>query len=266
MEIEHKILSGSGNVFTLIDNRKQNIFQQYFIDNIKSLCTYNNKLTDGLIIVNNSNQYDFDVIFFNPDGTTGMMCGNGGRCAIYFYVKSLKTHNEADIISFSMANNVYYGQASNNDISIYFNVPPNIIKKSLTIDGTQYRGFFIDVGSPHFIVEVDDISKINVKSIGKKIRNHEIFKPKGTNVNFFEKISLNKIYLRTFERGVEAETGACGTGTVTTAITFFLQYGCYGKLNVIPTSKSPMSVQLTQLDNDIKILLTGLVEEIDVIK
>lgn len=262
--INCKIFSASGNIFTLIDNRNINKNTSFFIDNAEILCTYNETQTDGVIIINNSNKYDFSMVFINPDGTTGMMCGNGGRSAIYYYINSLEKYNENDLISFSLndTNSIYYGSFANNVTSIYFDTPNKIDKKEVEVNGIKYSGFFLNNNTPHFVIELDDVSNFNVKEIGKAIRNDAIFSPEGTNVNFYHKISSNSIHLRTYERGVEDETGACGTGAIATSISFFSEYGILGELTIIPTSKSKLYINFAEINSTKKIKLTGKVEEI----
>ncbi|MCL2039881.1 MAG: diaminopimelate epimerase [Bacteroidetes bacterium] len=260
-----KVFSASGNIISLVDNRTTNKEIAFFIENIKDYCSIKTKKTDGLVIINNSDKYDFSMSFVNSDGTTGMMCGNGGRCAIYYYANMLDTYQKDNLIVFNLddTDNIYYGSLHEDLVSIYFDIPYKINKKTITINGIEYRGSFFEYPTPHFVIEVENVFNLDFKKTVKKIRNHPAFAPLGTNVDFFHKFSYNNLYLRTFERGVEKETGACGTGAIVTAVSFFLKYGIILKeLTIVPTSKSELYIKLSEIDGESKILLTGSVEEI----
>jgi diaminopimelate epimerase len=137
------------------------------------------------------------------------------------------------------------------------------------------KGSFVNVGTDHFVIEKENIKNINVEKLGKIIRNDINFLPNGTNVNFFEKANeANTIFLRTYEKGVEKETGACGTGAISTALVYFKKYGYSGELKIFPTSNSVLFVDLIlrnsgnsgdNLQSDLynaieKIILTGSVD------
>jgi diaminopimelate epimerase len=192
------------------------------------------------------------------------MCGNGGRCAIYYYAQTLDKYDESLILfNLDNTNNIYYGCLKDDSVSIYFDTPYKIYKKTITIDNVIYRGYFLDSPTPHFVVEVEDVFYLDFEGIAKKIRCQPEFAPTGTNVNFFHKFSYNNLYLRTFERGVERETGACGTGAIATAVSFFLKYGITLKeLTIVPSSNSALYIKLDELADGNKILLKGSVYEI----
>jgi len=265
--IDIKIFSGSGNIFSLMDNINYNYNKKYFIDNINKLCNIGiNKKTDGLIVINKSQANDFDALFFNPDGTTGMMCGNGGRCAIYYCIRSNKNYIEGELVSFNMNDHIYYGCYSDNKASIYFDLPDYFEERIIKINNIEYNGIFMNINTPHFVIEVEDIDVIDIQKIGKAIRNHKAFAPDGTNANFYQKINKDTIKLRTFERGVEDETGACGTGAIATFITFRnkidIKDALFTKLTIVPTSKNELYVEYSVINNVQKAVLIGEVEEI----
>jgi len=261
MKIKPKIFSASGNIFALIDNRgKQQYEKKYFIENISEFCS--NKIkTDGLIVINSSTTHNFNASFFNPDGTYDMMCGNGGRTAIFYYAKTLKEYENNSIVSFEMNNQIYYGKINGSQSSIYFDLPNKIEYRTIIIDKIKYKGYFIDTGAPHLVIEVDNLSNIDVKKIGSKIRNHKKNGEKGTNVDFMQIISPNLINLRTFERGVEDETGACGTGAVATSAIYFIKNGYFGPIKIIPTSKEILFINIETLFGKLQIVLDGNVIE-----
>jgi len=285
-------LSGSGNIFTVFDNRDINASKEFYSENADVLTSPNltvknnsNQIakTEGIIVLNKPNNYDFEVWFFNPDGSSGMMCGNGGRCAIYFAIKNgfIENYKDGNIVSFEMNSRIYSGKKENNLCSIFFPpalIFPNEIEISIeNIFGEKenIKGYFVNVGTEHFVIEKENIKNIEVDKTGKIIRNNVCFFPEGTNVNFFEKAKdTNTIFLRTYEKGVEKETGACGTGAISTALVYFKKYGYSGELKIFPTSNSLLLVDLilrnTDNSNDNsqcdlyseieKIILTGLVD------
>ena len=161
---------------------------------------------DGLILISESHQYDFEMKYFNSDGYEGSMCGNGGRCSSAFAIKSGIAGKE---LSFKAIDGVHKAKLDNGIIRLSMNDVHNPQKVS--------GDYFINTGSPHFVLFRKNIDQTDVNSEGKKIRWSEDFKPGGTNVNFVE-ITENGIYVRTFERGVEEETLSCGTGVTASAI------------------------------------------------
>lgn len=204
---------GTGNDFIIIDNRDKKVSP----DNtalFKKLCNRNLGVgADGVILILNHDRYDFEMKYYNSDGREGTMCGNGGRCAYAFALKagivnhesafiasdgSHKAKKEGDIIALSL-----------NDVS-----PPVIVNGN----------HFLNTGSPHYIIPVPDISKVNVYEKGKSLRWSDHFAPGGTNVNFVE-LHENMIKVRTYERGVENETLSCGTGITASAISSRLNSG-----------------------------------------
>jgi diaminopimelate epimerase len=230
-------MSGAGNDFILIDRNKvpDIVLNQNLI---RKLCDRRNGVgADGIITISNSQSYDFDMEYFNADGSTGSLCGNGARCAIKFAdlsgrIKSGRTNFLSNSIPYS-------GEVlDENKIKFNFNSPKNL-KFNFFINAynQMINSCYADTGSPHVIIKVEDILRIpgNPKSyfnnlnevpvfeIGKEIRFHRDFEPIGTNVNFI-KIIDNKVYIRTYERGVENETLACGTGATASALIAHYQH------------------------------------------
>lgn len=197
---------GTGNDFIIIDNRND-IFNPNNSELIKKLCDRRFGVgADGLILICNSKHYDYEMNYFNPDGQESTMCGNGGRCSADF---SIRTGIAGKNLTFKAIDGVHQAIAEGGIIRLQM----NDLKESLNIDGN----YFINTGSPHYIVFRKNINGIDVNTEGKKIRWSDSFKPGGTNVNFVE-IENNGIYVRTFERGVEEETLSCGTGVTASAI------------------------------------------------
>ena len=250
--IFHKY-SGAGNDFILI-NKEENPPFDLTPPVIKKLCTRRLNIgADGILLLSKSENYDFQVTYFNADGSTGSLCGNGARCSIHFAITNgIANKNEVKFLS---SGKIYTGKLlSPNEVEFNLN-PPEKIQTEITIDfeGKKIKGHYADTGSPHLILFVDEIKKglnltadffsedFPVKQLGKKFRYHEHFAPEGTNVNFV-KISGDKLFLRTYERGVEDETLACGTGSVAAAVISFLQRGIKLPVTVIPKSGKKLLV------------------------
>jgi diaminopimelate epimerase len=198
---------GAGNDFVMVNNFNE-INADLSNEDIATICHRRFGVgSDGLIILSKSKTHDFIMTYYNSDGYEGSMCGNGGRCAVQFaYDQGLIKEKTIFEAVDGVHEAIIEGE---NTISLKMsNV--DIVKETKL-------GLFMDTGSPHVMVESKNLASIDVYSKGKKIRNDKIFSPAGTNVNFFEFID-GIIHLRTFERGVEDETLACGTGSVATAI------------------------------------------------
>lgn len=210
MKIQFYKYHGTGNDFVLIDNRNRKLLLTK--NQIKHICDRHFGIgADGLMTLNTSVDYNFEMKYYNADGKEGSMCGNGGRCISLFashlgMIKdkgkfiAIDGEHEFEIIS----SNEYAG---------------NIAIKLGDVNGyTQHQHeFFLDTGSPHFVIFVNNISSIDPFAEGKKIRWKDRFQPKGTNVNFVERQD-DKLIVRTFERGVEDITLSCGTGVVASAL------------------------------------------------
>lgn len=224
-------MSGAGNDFVVID-RGLNPGLVLNSSAVKNLCDRRNGIgADGVITIDDSGEYDFLMEYFNADGSTGSLCGNGARCAVKFAensgrIKEGKTR-------FLSNGSEYYGEVLGPDVvKFHFGVPGKPeLNFEVSAGGQKINAAFIDTGSPHVVIDISgilkdpgqpdsnygDINDVPVFELGREIRNLPEFAPGGTNVNFisFEK---GRIYIRTFERGVENETLACGTGNAAAAI------------------------------------------------
>ena len=206
MEIPFSKFHGAGNDFIIIDNRKD-IFPKS-TNLIKNLCDRHFGIgADGLMLLEASNVSDFYMRYFNSDGNESTMCGNGGRCITLFAQKIGLIESSA---SFMGIDGKHVSVIENSGL---INLKMQDVK-GIEV-GKDY--YFLNTGSPHYVCFVDNVLQVDVSVLGKTIRNS--FNPNqgGTNVNFVD-LTSNKINIRTFERGVEAETLACGTGSVATAI------------------------------------------------
>lgn len=206
MRIAFNKYQGTGNDFIIIDNRND-VFNPDNPALINKLCDRRFGIgADGLILIGKSAEYDFEMIYFNADGFMGTMCGNGGRCTADFAIRSGIAGNN---LRFIAADGVHDAVSEEGLIRLKM----NDVKKFSTVKGN----YFINTGSPHYIIFTNGLDKIDVLNEGKRIRWSQDFQPGGTNVNFVE-IQDNGIFVRTFERGVEDETLSCGTGVTASAI------------------------------------------------
>jgi len=206
---------GAGNDFVLIDNRISLPFDFNNPDLIKNLCHRNFGIgSDGLILLEKDDYVDFKMRYFNADGNEGSMCGNGGRCMVAFahdlnIIKNEGTFKATDgLHHFKVLENNYY----------------SISLKEVTNIQIKPNGFFIDTGSPHWVEFISDLEGFDVYNAGKKIRLDPIFGDGGTNVNFLVDAE-NGLEVATFERGVERETLACGTGVTAAAMAYYVSKG-----------------------------------------
>jgi diaminopimelate epimerase len=198
---------GAGNDFIMVDNRTLT-FPKNNQAIINKLCDRRFGIgADGLILLENSKSYDFKMIYFNADGKEGTMCGNGGRCIVAF-AKQLQIIDTET--TFEATDGTHFATVKDDLISLQM-----MDINAIEIYDTHT---FLNTGSPHHITFQENINAINVKKEGAKIRYGKPYFNEGTNVNFVEQTDKNTFKMRTYERGVEDETLACGTGATAVAI------------------------------------------------
>jgi len=207
MNIHFYKYQGAGNDFIMIDNRN-NTFPKNDMKLIRKLCDRRFGVgADGLILLESSDKSDFTMVYFNADGNESTMCGNGGRCIVAFAKQLSIIINET---TFNAVDGFHFASIKNDTVNLQMSDVD-------TVD--EFENYsFLNTGSPHHISFSDKISDINVKEEGAKIRNGAPYFKEGTNVNFAEQISDNSFKVRTYERGVEDETLACGTGVTAVAL------------------------------------------------
>jgi diaminopimelate epimerase len=228
-------MSGGGNDFILIDNRKE-LLPEKKSSLVKQVCQRKISVgADGVVLVEKSRKADFKMRIFNPDGSEAEMCGNGARCVALFSYKEKITKKN---MCFETKAGIIGAQIINDKkIKIEMSKPFDLKKDlKLKINGKALKGSFINTGVPHTIIFTSRIKTIEVEEIGRKIRRHKMFAPQGTNVDFVSLKDKSSIYLRTYERGVEAETLSCGTGSVASAIIAGLKKGLKSPVKVITQS------------------------------
>lgn len=210
-------MSGSGNDFIVIDNRQKILDGDRLGDFIPKVCTRKVSVgADGLILIEPSPRANFRWRFFNSDGSEAEMCGNGGRCAARFAVLKGIAPSK---LSFETLAGIIEAEVSGRVVKLQM-VQPTSLKLNLgvSVEGQTHQLHFINTGVPHAIKLVDDAAAVEVKDLGRKIRFHTHFQPAGTNADFVQVVDRWHIKVRTYERGVEDETLACGTGAVASAL------------------------------------------------
>jgi len=220
-KIKFTKLVASGNDFVLLDlrNRRNKLNLRAVA---RQLCSRKFGIgADGLLALEKSKKASFKMRIFNPDGSEAEMCGNGARCAVYFITHKSKVDKR---ISFETKAGILKAQAYRDSIKINMTAPKNIrLDSVIKVNNYPLRINFINTGVPHTVILCDGLEKIDVYHLGKLIRFHKAFRPQGTNVDFIEPKGLAGIRIRTYERGVEEETLACGTGSVAGAIIYALK-------------------------------------------
>lgn len=200
---------GAGNDFIMIDDRKKN----FIVDKIKiqKICNRHFGVgADGLILLQNDEILDFKMVYFNSDGNESSMCGNGGRCIVRFAQELNIIQNQTKFLAIDGEHEAII---SENDIKLKMGSVGEVVDLESCM--------FLNTGSPHHIEFVNDIKSIDVKQKGAEIRYGKTYFEEGTNVNFVQVLSDNELKVRTYERGVEDETLACGTGVTAAAIAAF---------------------------------------------
>jgi len=174
---------------------------------------------DGLLVLEKSKIADVKMRIFNADGSEAQMCGNGARCVALWLKRKVKSQKLK--VKIETKAGIIETEANRNFVKIKLTEPKNIkLNMPVKLENRTLHVNFINTGVPHAVIFVEGVHKIDVRNIGRQIRYHKKFKPAGTNVDFVELLNNDSIGVRTYERGVEDETLACGTGAVASAIIF----------------------------------------------
>ena len=248
-------LSATGNDFILIDNRdnkltgKENIFFEEICQRRKAVGA------DGILLIRDSSEYDFNLTYYNSDGYIGEMCGNGARAAAFYAF----THQIAQTdMTFDVLGVPYRSSIKDDWVKLYMPAPVEIKEFPGAVEETEFEeGGYLNVGVPHYVLFCNNIENPDVDAIGRKYRYHKAFQPWGTNVNFVQIIDDNNFKMRTYERGVEEETLACGTGTISSAILARKQK----RIKLPVTVQAPGGLLRVDFDDDItEVMLEGQVQ------
>lgn len=210
MKINFSKYQGAGNDFIIVDDQK-GMFNKIGSNIIRQLCDRHLGIgADGLMLLKKSANTDFKMIYYNSDGLEGTMCGNGGRCITHFAYNHGLCGTQ---ITFSAIDGLHKAEI----------LDDNLVRLKMMDTISNFHdypdGVFVDTGSPHFVMNVENIESIDVFNEGRKIRLQDRFNPGGVNVNFIQPDN-GLIHIATYERGVENETLACGTGSVAAALVY----------------------------------------------
>jgi diaminopimelate epimerase len=252
-------MNGAGNDFILIDNRAREIDLDR--SQIAQLCNRHRGVgADGILLLENTtNRADFRMRYFNADGGEAEMCGNGARCFARFANRVAGTQKT---ISFETPAGVISAELGDNLVTLRMTEPTDLrLNVKVSVPDENKTVHFINSGVPHVVIPVPKIDDVDVQREGAAIRHHKMFSPNGANVNFIEKRELNKIAIRTYERGVENETLACGTGIVASALIFAATENTSGPIHVIARGGDELQVGFERVEEGFRnVTLTGSAE------
>lgn len=250
-------MSGSGNDFIVIDNRVGVVPEALLHQLVVGACRRKMSVgADGMILIEPSDSVDFKWRFFNADGSLPDMCGNGARCAARFsFIHGIAGRQ----MSFETLAGTIEASVGDDSVKIRMTQPGDLKTGcDLDIGGKRVAVGSINTGVPHVVMVVEDIEAVNVVELGRRIRNHRDFAPEGTNANFVAVGKDGEIAIRTYERGVEDETLACGTGNVAAALILAHERGLRSPVTLTTRSGGKLTVHFkTQGDRYQDVFLEG---------
>lgn len=253
MNVSFAKMSGAGNTFVLIDNR-DGVVEKAIADAgttldafvIRACSPVHGAATDGLILIERADGHDFAWRFFNRDGSHANMCGNGARCAARFARLEGITEDRA---AFVTGAGVVHSQVVGERVRVSLTPPgPVTTGIQLTLGRRKVLAHQVDTGVPHLVIPVDDLNAVDVQALGAEARFHKRFQPGGTNVNFVSEMGDGTLRVRTYERGVEGETLACGTGVTAAALVYAHLGHVDSPVPVVPLSGERLAVYFTRRD------------------
>jgi diaminopimelate epimerase len=241
-------MSGSGNDFIVVDNREKVIQDNHLPGFISRICRRKMSVgADGFILIEPSDKADFKWRFFNSDGSKAEMCGNGARCAARFaYVNGIAGKN----LSFETEAGVVSAQVKEDRAKVKMPDPVEVrLDYNIELKSGPVTVCSINTGVPHVVVMNETIEDINVFDLGREIRFHEAFAPAGTNVNFICQQKQGHLAIRTYERGVENETLACGTGSIAAALITSCKTKRQSPINLLTRSGEYLTIYFKKDDS-----------------
>ncbi len=261
--MEYKKYSGAGNTFLMVNNLDDSIKNHKDVV-IKLIGEKGNEKFDGVIFIENSEIADFRMNYFNKDGTGNALCGNGLRCTARYIIDS--EFSKKEVLTLEAVSRIYKCEfLEDEQISVFF-PPPNLLRLNFNLKvhfsewWQQLRVHYAEVGSPHIIVFIKDIKEpivkhldeVNVIDWGRNIRMHKDLMPEGANVNFVELLSYERseLAIRSYERGVEGETLACGTGALSTGLIAYSVFDIIPPIKILTKSGEYLTVDF-QVENEI---------------
>jgi diaminopimelate epimerase len=233
-------MNGAGNDFVMLDNRRGDL--QLTAAEIARLCDRHRGIgADGVLMLEPpTNGADFRMRYYNADGGEAEMCGNGARCFARFADRVAGTREK---VSFETPAGVIAAALQGEAVTLQMSDPEDMrLGIELAAAGETIRCDYVDSGVPHAVIPVADINSVHVRELGSAVRHHPEFAPRGANVNFLERRGDRQIAIRTYERGVEDETLACGTGVVASALLFAATENVRGPIAVRVRGGDELSV------------------------
>lgn len=231
MLLEFTKMSGAGNDFIVFDNRALKI--SFTRDQVARLCHRQFGIgADGimLLVPARSAEVDWAWQFYNSDGSDAEMCGNGARCFARYIQKLTGATGRT---SFETVAGVIVAEVAGENATVNLTSPQGLrLRERVVTSGGEIEVSSLNTGVPHAVVFVPDADRAMVQSLGSELRHHAHFKPRGTNVNFVQILAPGSIRVRTYERGVEGETLACGTGVTASAILSSVLHGFHSPVRV----------------------------------
>lgn len=240
MAFQFSKYQGAGNDFVMVDNRSGQFAPFQSQENIARLCHRHFGIgADGLILLEESTVPGsaFKMVYYNSDGAESTMCGNGGRCVVAY----------AAALGLASSETTFEAIDGVHQATLHADAMVNLHMVDVEEIKTYPEGYFVHTGSPHFVVCVPDPAAVDVAKEGKFWRHHERFGSGGTNVNFISLLDDGTLRIRTFERGVEAETLACGTGNVAAALVAHALHGLPSPIG-LHTEGGPLKVSFEVKD------------------
>ena len=247
-------MTGAGNDFVAVDNRELVIQDPARF--AKAVCDRRYGIGgDGVLLLERSANADFRMKYYNADGTYGGMCGNGGRCIAQFAkLIGVVAGNE---FAFEALGHVYSGKIDDDIVSLRMKDPSSLwLGDKIDVDDLSINVNFVNTGSPHCVILEQenpgllkpDFSTSDIFHLGRKIRYHQRFAPDGANVNFVQVIDIRSLKIRTYERGVEDETLACGTGSIAAALVAAMLKKCTSPVKVHTRSNEILTISFFERD------------------
>ncbi len=249
-------MNGAGNDFVLLDNRQGEI--SLTSAQIAQLCDRHRGVgADGVLLLEPpANGADFRMRYYNADGGEAEMCGNGARCFARYANRAAGPLNQ---LTFETPAGVIGATLEGELVTLQMSDPQDLrLGLEVPVGGEKFAAGYVDSGVPHVSVRVARIDDIDVRTVGSALRHHPMFAPRGANANFVEQRGPHAIAIRTYERGVEDETLACGTGVVATALIFAATENVHGPIEVLVKGGDLLQVDFTRHGDHFQaVTLTG---------
>lgn len=249
----------SGNDFVVVDNRRKSVKDPVAF--ARRVCRPHQEVgADGILLFESSEKANFRMRILNPDGSEAAACGNGFRCIARYAHDILKYSSR---MHFESGSGLIEAEVKSADMVRVQLVQPRVFEMNgvLEIGKRRLPYAFLDTGVPHVVVFTEDLEKVDVVETGRAVREHTRFQPFGTNVNFVEVRSKKEIAVRTYERGVENETLACGTGSTASAVMSVLKGHVQSPVGVLTRGGEKLRIDIHQKGDEVtKVFLEGKVQ------